>query len=109
MYCIHCGAEINDSAVVCVKCGCSVTPKSQIKMNPAMDPTVSDKDWLVTMLLCIFVGNFGVHRFFVGKIGTGIAMLLTLGGCGIWTIIDFILIVMGNFTDEDGKFLKNKS
>ncbi len=60
------------------------------------------KNWLVTLLLCIFVGSLGVHRFYVGKIGTGILQLITLGGCGIWTLIDLIMIIVGNFTDKDG-------
>jgi TM2 domain-containing membrane protein YozV len=59
------------------------------------------------MLLCFFLGSFGVHRFYTGKIVTGILMLLTLGGCGIWALIDFIMILVGSFTDADGKPIKN--
>lgn len=62
----------------------------------------SEKDWLVTLLLCIFFGGIGVHRFYAGKIGTGILQLITLGGCGIWTLVDLIMIIIGNFTDKDG-------
>lgn len=68
----------------------------------------SQKDWLVTLLLCLFLGGMGVHRFYVGKIGTGVLQLVTLGGCGIWTLIDFIMILTGNFTDQDGNAIKNK-
>ncbi len=68
----------------------------------------SQKNWLTTLLLSIFLGNLGVHRFYVGKIGTGILQLLTLGGCGIWTLIDIITIVMGNFKDKDENYIKNK-
>ena len=57
-------------------------------------------------LLCFFLGSWGVHRFYVGKIGTGVAMIFTLGGLGIWTLIDFIMILVGDFTDERGKKLK---
>ena len=66
----------------------------------------SEKNALVALLLCIFLGGFGVHRFFVGKVGTGVAMLFTLGGCGIWALIDLIMIVMGKFTDKDENFVK---
>ena len=61
------------------------------------------KPWLVTLLLCFFAGAFGVHRFYVGKMGTGIAMLLTLGGCGIWQIYDLIMIITGKFVDAQGR------
>jgi len=65
----------------------------------------SDKKILPAFLLCFFLGIFGAHRFFVGKIGTGIAQLLTLGGLGIWSLIDFIMIIVGAFTDKDGNKL----
>ncbi len=67
----------------------------------------SDKDWLVTLLLSLFLGTLGVHRFYVGKIGTGILQLITLGGCGIWTLIDLIMIITGNFKDKDGNVIEN--
>ena len=61
------------------------------------------KDWLVTLLLAIFLGGLGVHRFYVGKIGTGLLMLFTAGGCGIWWLVDVIMIAVGSFTDSDGR------
>lgn len=66
------------------------------------------KDWLVTLLLCLFVGGLGVHRFYVGKTGTGIAMIFTLGGCGIWALIDLIMIITGSFKDAQGQPLVRK-
>jgi TM2 domain-containing membrane protein YozV len=57
--------------------------------------------------LCFFFGGLGIHRFYVGKVGTGLLMLITLGGFGIWIIIDFIIIVTGNFQDKDGRYIKN--
>lgn len=67
----------------------------------------SDKGFVPMILLCFFLGGLGVHRFYAGKVGTGILMLLTLGGLGIWTIIDFIIIVTGNFKDKNGLKIKN--
>jgi TM2 domain-containing membrane protein YozV len=64
---------------------------------------VSPKSRLVAMLLCFFLGALGVHRFYVGKIGTGLLMLFTLGGFGLWLLIDLILIVTGSFKDKEGR------
>ena len=66
----------------------------------------SPKKWLTTFLLCTFLGYWGAHRFYVGKTGTGIAQLLTAGGCGIWALIDFIMILLGKFTDAEGRVIK---
>lgn len=67
----------------------------------------SEKEWLITLLLSLFLGTIGVHRFYVGKIGTGILQLITLGGCGVWTLIDIIMILTGNFKDKDGNTIQN--
>ena len=78
---------------------------------PAQPPAAAPpqgKDWLTTLLLCLFLGNVGVHRFFVGKTGTGVAMILTLGGCGIWTIVDLIMIITGSFKDANDQPLVKK-
>ena len=67
---------------------------------------VSDKGFVPAVLLCFFFGILGVHRFYVGKVGTGILMLLTLGGLGIWALVDFIMIIVGSFTDKAGRPIK---
>ena len=67
--------------------------------------TTTQKSWVVALVLCIFLGGLGVHRFYVGKVGTGILMLLTLGGLGIWNLIDLILILVGSFRDKQGQAL----
>ena len=74
-----------------------------------MQPTTiqSPKSRLVALLLCIFLGGLGIHRFYVGKTGTGILMILTGGGCGIWALIDLIMICTGSFTDQSGAFVTN--
>ena len=69
--------------------------------NPPI-ANVSDKSRLVALLFCVLLGFFGVHRFYVGKIGTGILMVLTIGGFGIWALIDLILIAAGSFRDKQG-------
>ena len=67
----------------------------------------SEKSWLATLLLCIFFGGIGLHRFYAGKIGTGILQLVTCGGCGIWALVDLVLLIIGKFTDAEGKTIKN--
>jgi TM2 domain-containing membrane protein YozV len=62
----------------------------------------SDKDFWVTLLLCFFLGVLGIHRFYVGKIGTGLLWLFTGGLFGIGYIVDLIFIITGNFTDKQG-------
>jgi len=66
---------------------------------------MGDKKMVPAALLCFFLGGLGVHRFYVGKIGTGILMIFTLGGLGIWLIIDFVMILTGSFKDKEGKDL----
>ena len=68
---------------------------------------ISSKSRLVTTLLAFFLGTFGAHRFYLGKIGTAVAMLLTLGGLGIWALVDFIFAVAGIMKDKEGKIIKN--
>jgi hypothetical protein len=62
----------------------------------------SQKDWLTAVLLSFFVGFLGIDRFYLGYTTYGILKLLTLGGCGIWALIDLILITVGNVPDSDG-------
>lgn len=60
------------------------------------------KSKVVAILLCLFLGFFGAHRFYVGKVGTGILMLLTGGIFGIWTFIDLLVLICGGFRDSNG-------
>ena len=69
---------------------------------------VSPKSRLGTLLFCIFLGLFGAHRFYVGKIGTGILTIVTFGGvCGVWPFVDLILIIIGAFRDKEGRRVLN--
>ena len=65
----------------------------------------SEKSWMVTLLLCFFLGGLGAHRFYAGKIGTGILMFVTCGGLGVWTLIDLVMIIIKKFTDSEGKLI----
>jgi TM2 domain-containing membrane protein YozV len=99
-HCQNCGAATKPGQKICVSCGFELVEKSSGRFGSVS--RTSQKDWLTTLLLCIFVGYLGVHRFYVGKVGSGIAQLFTAGGLGIWAFIDLIMIATGNFTDKDG-------
>lgn len=68
----------------------------------------SDKDWTVLLLLSILIGFTGADHFYTGKIGTGILKLITFGGCGIWSLIDIIMVATGGFKDSNGLPVTNK-
>lgn len=77
--------------------------------NNIMNTTnLSEKDWMITLLLCLIGGGLGVHRYYVGKIGTGILYTLTVGLFGIGCLVDLIKIAIGKFTDKDGKFIQKQ-
>jgi TM2 domain-containing membrane protein YozV len=109
MYCQKCGKEIPDQASFCPNCGHPARPAAAAptatRPGYSADKQVSPLSRLAALLLCLFVGALGVHRFYVGKIGTGVAMIFTLGGLGIWVLIDLIMIIVGSFTDVNGKYV----
>ena len=62
----------------------------------------SQKEWLTALLLSVFVGSLGVDRFYLGQTGLGIVKLITFGGCGVWALIDIIMIALNKVTDTQG-------
>ena len=113
-FCQACGAETNPLAEICTKCGARLVKAEE----------VSPKSRLATTLLAWFLGIFGAHRFYLGKTGTAVGMLilgilylatvwlwglgfLFLLAVGIWAFIDFIFAVSGNMKDTEGKLIKN--
>jgi len=67
------------------------------------------KNWSTALLLCYFLGLWGAHRFYTGKIGTGVLQLFTLGGLGIWWAVDLVMIITGSFTDKNGQGLTSST
>jgi RNA polymerase subunit RPABC4/transcription elongation factor Spt4 len=102
-FCQECGELINIKAEICPKCG--------VRAEPINSHTSSTKEgqnkWIILLVLCWFLGVLGVHRFYTGHNLIGFLQLITLGFCGIWTLIDFIIIVTGNFKDSNGNYIKS--
>lgn len=70
----------------------------------AATPASGEKSQLVALLLCGFLGCLGIHRFYLGYTWQGVVQLLTLGGCGIWALIDFIRIITGSLEPKNGPY-----
>lgn len=88
----------------------SIQPTTMVQHRDANYPVpantipnvFSTKTFMTALLLSIFLGGLGIDRFYLGYTGLGIVKLLTLGGCGIWSLIDIVLIAMRNVNDADG-------
>lgn len=76
------------------------------ELNFENQQMISAKSKGTAAVLCFFLGVLGVHRFYVGKVGTGILWLLTAGLFGLGAVIDFIMILCGSFKDKDGAIIK---
>ncbi len=100
-FCSSCSAVIKKEAELCPKCG--VRQQQAVGGKPA---EVNRKSWgaaLALSLLPVFFCLFGIHRFYTGHIVIGLIQLFTLGGCGLWQLIDVILILCGSYTDKNGR------
>ncbi|MGF7139332.1 TM2 domain-containing protein [Roseimarinus sediminis] len=97
-YCFNCGAAIDARAAVCPKCG--------IPQPDSINNKTFNTRWLAAVLLCWILGIFGAHRFYLGRTGTGILMLITVGGLGIWYLVDLILLIVGRLSDNSGRLVK---
>lgn len=118
MICRQCNFFNEIGATKCANCGCGLLDYKKNNEDNPRRPMVADsitnieyeevsnRKWGVVLVLCILLGLIGFHRFYVGKAGTAILMLLTLGGFGIWALVDLIAIIICQFTDEDGKKIK---
>jgi len=69
---------------------------------------ISEKEWMPTLLLCLFLGLVGGHRFYVGKVGTGILWLFTGGFFAVGALFDLYKIIVGSFEDKEGNVIKKK-
>lgn len=96
--CGACGTTIDAMAEICPYCGVRQTALQ-------LAGEVSHRRIVPALLLCGFFGPFGIHRFYVGKKATALLQLFTFGGLLIWSTIDFIMIVVGEFKDKEGRKL----
>ena len=119
--CKWCGEELKQPEGICPKCDVGdngnkalKVKRTEIKANNnlldvvvenAIRPKAEGYDWFITLLLCFFVGFLGVHRFYTGSMLIGVGQLLTFGGCGLWTMVDFALILMNTYKDGNGRLL----
>lgn len=123
-FCRNCGEEISEDAVVCPKCGVATDKFNAASNQPQAQPnivinnnnenvntninrvgggrSVPRKSKMTTLVLAILLGYLGVHRFYVGKTGSGILYLFTGGLFGIGYIVDIITIITGSFRDKYG-------
>lgn len=106
--CPRCGSLVYYGIPNCASCGQPLSWQPQPSMTPVAPYAqyISPKSRLAVTLLAWFVGVFGIHRFYVGKVGTGLIQLFTFGGLGIWAFIDFILAVIGDFKDNNNLPIK---
>ena len=105
MFCSRCGKEVSEGVSFCPNCGETLNRSS---MTKSKNVNASTKNRTVALLLALFLGAVGAHRFYVGKIGTAILTIILsccFGVGWIWALVDLIFILCGNFKDKSGKLI----
>ncbi len=108
VYCPDCGTAMAPDDRFCGSCRWDAErPTEHAKPQPPSSPRnlgpPSNKSRLTALLLCVFAGFVGVHRFYAGRIGSGILWLLSFGVFGVGWIYDLVMIATGEFVDDEGK------
>lgn len=123
MQALRVAGTVKEDTLVCEEGGSEWKPCGQVMVAPSPPtppaiptpapptegtsaPAASKKSYLATWLLCLFLGYFGIHRFYVGKIKLGLLQLFTLGACGVWVLVDLILILANAMRDGEGRQVK---
>jgi TM2 domain-containing membrane protein YozV len=122
MFCPKCGKETPENQAFCASCGAPLAKAAATQETPVVGAGISPKSRLATSLFAWFLGHFGAHRFYIGKTGTAIVMLVltiigiplcfvlvgffVLGAVWIWALIDFIFAVAGKMRDSQGLLIE---
>lgn len=103
MFCQNCGKEYPPDAKYCQGCGTLLTNSMEtLPVADGLKASVPQRELIVALILSIFFGHFGVDRFYLGYVGLGLLKVFTFGGCGVWWLIDIILIATRRLNDSEG-------
>ncbi|MCW8408836.1 DUF4864 domain-containing protein [Legionella sp. PATHC035] len=106
-FCKHCGNNLISDAQFCSHCGAKIETDSFTPIQKTYPPQVNhQKSPTLVLIFGLFLGVLGIHRIYLGKIATGILMLITGGGFGIWYLVDLILLVTNKFEDKNGNLIQ---
>ena len=120
MFCAKCGQQVEPDSMFCENCGTAIsreraddvnrmTERKAITEKREVSISISPKDKGVLTLLSTLLGVLGIDRFYRGQVGLGILKLITLGGLGVWALIDNIMYMVGGLpSDSAGKWITDK-